>query len=141
VAIRAKEENGGINIMIVVSLIFVCLFLILIFDFAFIFVERERTKNIAETIALAVSQDILFFDNKKPENNKYFDYEKYQAYDIEIILEYDEVKVNVTKNLNTLIAGRILNISSITSGAQVKILYPWGEDFEFCKRYKFEFSN
>jgi len=125
----------------VVTLIIVCLFLILIFDFAFIFVERERTKNIAETISLSVSQDLLFFNNKKLENKKYFDYGKYQAYNIEIFLEYDEVEVTVTKNLDTLIAGRLLNINSITSNAKTKILYPWGEDFEFCKKYKFDFSN
>lgn len=136
-----KNQNGSISIIIPVFIIFICIFLVIIFDFSKIFIKREETENIAEMLSLAVSQELLSFRN----NNIHIadmlgNYqESIKDYEIDIKIDYDEVIVTAKTPLNLVLIDRLVQADSISSTSVSEVLYPWSDDFDFCKKYKFNF--
>ncbi len=136
-----SHKRGSVNILVLFIIIFICIFLIIIFDCSIIFIKREKTENIAEMISLAVSQELLFFKNYESDilNILAAQEEILKNYEIKIKISEDEVEVSATTPLNLMFMGKTLNKNNITSTAITKILYPWDETFDFCKKYKFQF--
>lgn len=136
-----KNENGNISITVLVFMIFICFFLIIILDFSCIFVKREKTENVAEMLSLAISQELLSFKHNdiNIEDILSAEYKNIENYEIDINISYDEVIVTAKAPLNLLFADKLLKKNSISSTATSKIIYPWSEDFDFCKRYRFSF--
>ena len=135
------NENGNISMIVLVFIVFICIFLIIILDFSNIFIKREKTENIAEMLSLAVSQELLSFEYEGINIADILntEYENINNYEIDINIYYDEVSVTAKAPLNLFFVNRLMKKNSISSTATAKILYPWGEDFEYCKKFKFSF--
>ena len=59
-----RKQNGSSTIF-ALSAVVACIFILLaLFDLCCIYIVREKTKTVSESIALAVSQEILFFDHE-----------------------------------------------------------------------------
>jgi len=91
-------------------------------------------------LSLAISQELLCFNN----NTDILDilnvgYQSIKDYEIDIRIDYDEVIVKAKTPLNLIFVNRLLKKNSISSTSVSKILYPWSEDFDLCKKYKFNF--
>ncbi|HAX17285.1 MAG TPA: hypothetical protein DCY00_01630 [Actinobacteria bacterium] len=136
-----KNENGSISIIMPVFIILICIFMIIVFDFSKIFIKREKTENIAEMLSLAVSQELLSFRNNNIHISDILgtDQESLKDYEIDIRVDYDEVIVTAKTPLNLVFIDRLLQAESISSTSVSEILYPWSDDFDFCKKYKFNF--
>lgn len=135
-----KNNSGNISIFAVILIfIFVLLFLLMI-DLSRIFTAREITKNASDAAALAVAQNILFFENSDYEetatevlkkNNCFLDY---------LDFSYDEITVAAGKEMNFLLIDMFFpGEFKIKSESKVKILYPWDDFFGYCKFYEFNY--
>jgi hypothetical protein len=135
-----KNNSGNISILSIILIFIFALLFLLIIDFLRIFTAREITKNASDAVALAVAQDILYFDNSDYEktakeilkkNNCFLDYLEFS---------YDELTVTAGKEMQFLLIDKFFpGKFKIKSRSKVKILYPWDDFFGYCKFYKFNY--
>ncbi|MCL4378758.1 MAG: pilus assembly protein TadG-related protein [Actinobacteria bacterium] len=133
-----KNKSGNISIFTIILIFIFALLFLLIIDFSRIFTAREITKNASDAAALAVAQNILFFENSDYEetvievlkrNNCFLDY---------LDLSYDEITVAAGKEMKFLLIDKFFpGKFKIKSESEVKILYPWDDFFAYCKFYEF----
>ncbi len=57
-----KSQGGNITILALVLIVFFAFVFLVLSDFCRIFIARSETKKAADSAALAVSQNLLFFD-------------------------------------------------------------------------------
>jgi hypothetical protein len=113
-----------------------------LFDLCRIYIAREAAKTVSESIALAVSQELIYFRQK----------------DIRIIAEdiasrngcrlvaihtgYDEVEVSVEKEMNIAVLEKIGlgSMKNICSSSRVKVIYPWDRRWNNCRYYEFGYK-
>jgi len=134
------NSRGNISILLAtLALMFVMLF-VSIFDIFQLYIAREYTKNASDAIALAVAQNLLFFDEEEIVEIT-DEISKKNDCDIDSIkFSYDEITVTTVKKVNFLFAGRIFkNSSTVCSTSKVKVTYPWDEKFGNCRFFKFDY--
>ncbi len=98
-------------------------------------------ENVAEMLSLAISQELLSFKHNdiNIEDILSDEYKNIKNYEIDINISYDEVSVTAKAPLNLLFVDKLMKKNSISSTATSRIIYPWSEDFDFCKKYRFSF--
>lgn len=134
-----KSDSGNISILFLVILSLLFVFFIFLFDCLNIFITREKTKNVSDSLSLAISQNVLSFKQDEIDNILLAHPDFKKVDDVNVKLDYDEVTVKCSKKISTLIIGKLFLIDSVSSISKTKIIYPWDEYFEDCKRYKFEY--
>lgn len=136
---RIKSDNkGNISFLALTVVLIISLLLLLIFDISQVFVAREVTRNAADSIALSIAQDLLFFDEGKI---------KERALEIAgesgcsisgIWYDYDIVKVEVSKELKFIIIGKIFpGYKKLSSFSKTQVIFPWDDNLGYLKSYKF----
>ncbi len=135
-----NEEPGNASILaLVLILLFAFLFLVL-GDICRIFVAREVTKKAADAVALAVSQDVLFFETDNITGTAGIYAERNLCKLTGLELSYNEVKVTVEKKIDFFIAKSFYPEGcTISSSSCAGVVFPWDEHFGFCKSYKFSY--
>ena len=135
-----KRPGGNLSILLIISTLMVMLLLVSLFDIFSLFIAREHTKNASDAIALAVAQNLLFFDD-----DEIFmitdEISKKNSCEIESIkFDYDEITVTTLKKVKFLFIGKILKEGGMVfSTSKVKVAYPWDERFKNCDFFIFEF--
>ncbi|MCE5329144.1 hypothetical protein LLG07_02255 [bacterium] len=135
-----KNKSGNLSIISgVTALIFFMLF-ISVFDIFQLYIAREHTKNASDAIALAIAQNLLFFEeNKIFEIAKKAGEENYCEID-SIEFNYEEIIVTTVKKVNFLFWDKIFkNNSLVYSTSKVKVTYPWDEKFGNCRFFIFDY--
>ncbi|HEY5500507.1 MAG TPA: Tad domain-containing protein [Candidatus Humimicrobiaceae bacterium] len=116
------------------------LFFVSVFDIFQLYIAREHTKNASDAIALAVAQNLLFF-----EEDEIFiitdEISKKNDCEIDSIkFSYEEITVTTVKTVKFIFAGKILkNNGMVYSTSRVKVTYPWDEKFKNCDWFEFDF--
>lgn len=135
---KIKSNNkGNISFLAITAVLIVSLLFLLIFDASQIFVAREVTRNTADSIALSIAQDLLFFDENRI---------KEEAVEIAaergcsisgIKYEYDIVKVEVSKELKFIILDKFFpGYKKVISASRSQIVFPWDDELGYVKSYR-----
>jgi len=141
--IRAKVKKigavrGNISIIALVLIFLFAFIFLAVSDLCRIFIVRESTKKAADAAALAVAQNILFFeyDNYYIHAREIVEKNYCQLCDIDV--SYDEVTVSVRRDLKfILIKGFFSDSCSIYAWSKTKVIYPWDDYFGLCNSYRF----
>ena len=116
---------------------FAFVFLILS-DVCRIFIARSITKKAADSAALAVSQNLLFFDLDSAESLAKNIVERNNCGLVEVYIGYDEATVFAKKEVEfTFLKFAGFNSCEITSYSKAAVIYPWDESLGLCKSYRF----
>jgi len=135
-----KRPGGNLSILLITSTLMGMLLFVSLFDIFSLCIAREHTKNASDAIALAVAQNLLFFDDDEilmitDEISK-----KNSCETESVKFDYDEITVTTLKKVKFLFIGKILKEGGIIfSTSKVKVAYPWDERFNNCDFFIFEF--
>jgi hypothetical protein len=133
-----KSQGGNISILALVLIIFFAFVFLVLSDFCRIFIARSETKKAADSAALAVSQNLLFFDVDSAQSLAKNIVEKNNCSLAEIYIGYDQATVFVKKEVKFIflkLAG--FNSCEVTSYSKAAVIYPWDESLGLCKSYRF----
>lgn len=135
-----KSTKGNLSILLALLTLMAALLFVSIFDIFQLYIAREHTKNASDAIALAVAQNLLFFnedeifitaDEISKKNDCEIDFIKF---------DYEEITVTTVKKVKFMFVGKILkNSDTVYSTSKVKVTYPWDERFKNCNSFEFEF--
>jgi hypothetical protein len=135
-----KNTKGNLSILMAFLTIIAALLFVSVFDIFQLYIAREHTKNASDAIALALAQNLIFFDDHEifliadeisKKNNCEID---------SIELGYEEITVTTVKIVKFMFAGRIFkNSNTVYSISRVKVTYPWDERFKNCDSFVFDF--
>jgi uncharacterized membrane protein len=134
------QNKGNVSLLILVAVSVFAVIFMFIFDFCRVFIAREVLKNASDAASLASAQDLLFFENQDYSRTA----EKVTAINncklIECRYDYDEVTVTVEKKLDFILIGKLMpGCSTIRSSSKAKVIYPWEEQFDYCRSYEFSY--
>lgn len=135
-----KSSEGNLSILLALLTLMAALLFVSVFDIFALYIAREHTKNASDAIALAVAQNLLFFDEDEiliitDEISK-----KNSCEIDSIKFGYDEITVTTVKRVKFMFAGKILKKGdTVYSTSKVKVTYPWDERFKNCDSFIFEF--
>jgi uncharacterized membrane protein len=133
-----KSQGGNITIPALVLIVFFAFVFLALSDFCRIFIARSETKKAADSAALAVSQNLLFFDVDSAQGLAKNIVEKNDCRLSEVSIGYDQATVFAKKEVKFIFlkfAG--FNSCEITSYSKAAVLYPWDESLGLCKSYRF----
>ena len=133
-----KSQGGNISILALVLIIFFAFVFLVLSDFCRIFIARSETKKAADSAALAVSQNLLFFDVDSAQSMAKSIVEKNNCIPTEIYIGYDEATVFAKKEVKFIFlkfAG--FDSCEVTSYSKAAVIYPWDESLGLCKSYRF----
>jgi hypothetical protein len=133
-----KSQGGNIMIPALVLVVFFAFVFSILSDFCRIFIARSETKKAADSAALAVSQNLLFFEVDSAQGLAKNIVEQNGCKLAEVYTGYDEATVFAKKEVKFIFlkfAG--FNSCEIISSSRAKVLYPWDESLGLCKSYRF----
>jgi hypothetical protein len=133
-----KSTGGNISVLVLVLIIFFAFVFLLLSDVCRIFIARSITKKAADSAALAVSQNLLFFDMDSAEIIAKNIVEKNNCSLVQVYVGYDETTVFAKKEIEFIFlkfAG--FKSCEVTSYSKAAVLYPWDESLGLCKSYRF----
>ncbi len=141
---RGKSGQAGSSAIVV--LVIVMVFLVLfagVLDVCRILAVRERTRNAADAVSLAIAQEMIFC--------------QYQELDIIAVqmagrhgcrleslnITYEEVTVSVVSEVELLIMKRFWQGGTriIRSASAAEVTYPWDRGLGLCRYYEFNFMG
>ena len=140
IQIFLKNTKGNLSILMALLTLMSALLFVSMFDIFQLYIAREHTKNASDAIALAVAQNLLFF-----EEDEIFiiidEISKKNDCEIDSInFSYEEITVTTVKTVRFIFAGKILkNSRTVYSTSSVKVSYPWDEKFKNCDSFEFDF--
>ncbi len=142
----SRKKSGQDGSSAIVVLVIVMIFLVLfagVLDVCRILAVRERTRNAADAISLAVAQEMIFHE--------------YQGLDIIAVqmagrhgcrleslnITYEGVTVSVASEIELLIMKRFWHSSAviIRSESAAEVTYPWDKRLGLCRNYEFNFMG
>jgi len=133
-----KSQGGNITILALVLVTFFAFVFLVLSDFCRIFIARSETKKAADSAALAVSQNLLFFDAGSAQSLARTIVEKNNCSLEEVYVGYEQATVFAKKEVKFIFlkfAG--FNSTEITSYSKAAVIYPWDESLGLCKSYRF----
>jgi hypothetical protein len=133
-----KGQGGNIAIPALVLIVFFALVFLVLSDFCRIFIARSETKKAADSAALAVSQNMLFFDVDSAQGLAKNIVEQNGCKLAEVYTGYDDATVFAKKEVKFIFlkfAG--FNSCEIISCSRAEVLFPWDESLGLCKSYRF----
>jgi hypothetical protein len=139
---RLVKQDGN-AMLFTISLVLVFIFILLVlFDLCRIYIVREAAKTVSESIALAASQELLYF---RPENIRDLAEDMASSNGCRLIglnMGYDEIEIRVEKKINVAVLGKIglESFKAVSSGSRVKVVYPWDRRLKKCRYYEFGYK-
>jgi hypothetical protein len=136
-----KQEGHTMIFTISLVLIFIIILLAL-FDMCRIYIAREAVKTASESIALAVSQELIYFRQEDARILAEDIASKNGCRLTAIHTGYDEVVVSVKKEMNMAVLKEIglVNLEAVSSSSRVKVMYPWDRRWKECRYYEFGYK-
>ena len=135
-----KSSKGNLSILLVLLIFASALLFVSLFDVFQLYIAREHTKNASDAVALALAQNLLFFDEDEiliitDEISK-----KNKCEIESISFGYDEITATAAKKVKFIFAGKIFKSKdTVYSTSRVKVIYPWDERFKNCDSFHFDF--
>ncbi|MCJ7665199.1 MAG: pilus assembly protein TadG-related protein [Actinobacteria bacterium] len=139
---RSGQDGNSAIIVLVIVIVLLVLFAGIL-DVCRILISRERTRNAADAISLAVAQEMIFLE--------------YQGLDIiakemacrhgcrleSLNVTYDMVTVSAVSEVELLFLDKIWHggLKTIRSISAAEITYPWDSRLGLCRYYGFNFMD
>jgi len=134
-----KGQKGS-SAIFAISLAAVCIFLLLgLFDLCSIYILREQTKNVSESISLALAQELLFFDRDELSRAAGEMAASEGCSLAACNIGYDGIEVSVEREAEFTVLDRIglSRFKTVRSSSSVEIVYPWDRGLGLCRYYEF----
>ena len=133
-----KSQGGNITVLALVLVVFFAFVFLILSDVCRIFIARSVTKKAADSAALAVSQNLLFFDVDLAESLAKNIVERNNCSLVEVYIGYDQATVFAKKEVEfTFLKFAGFKSCEITSYSKAAVIYPWDESLGLCKSYRF----
>ncbi len=132
--------KGNITLLTLVTTLVLLLVFLSLFDLCRVFIAREKTKNAADAAALAVSQNLIFFEKEDIENIALKVLDQHKCKLVGYRISYDEVIIVAGKRLDFLIVDKFTHkYDVIKSISKTKVIYPWDKKLNYCEYYQFKY--
>lgn len=139
--IRGRQGGSSTVVILVMVLVFLVLFTGIL-DVCRILICRERTRNAADAAALAVAQEMVFFEYQELESiaEKMVDSHRCRLESLNIT--YDMVTVSAVSEIKLLLLdGFTGDAWNIRSASSVEVIYPWDRRLGLYRYYEFSFMD
>jgi hypothetical protein len=138
---RGRQDGSSTVVVLIMIIIFLVLFASVL-DVCRILIYREHTRNAADAIALAVAQEIIFFEYRELDGIAEKMAGKYRCKLESLNITYDMVTVSAVSEIKLLLLDRFKDdVWSIKSVSSAKITYPWDRRLGLYRYYEFSFTD
>jgi len=139
---RKGRQDGNSAVVI---LVMVTVFLVLsvsVLDVCRILICRERTRNAADAISLAVAQELIFFEYRELDIIAEKMAGRYKCRLESLNITYDTVTVSTVSDIKLLFLDRFRDdIRNVRSSSSTEIIYPWDRRLGLYRYYEFSFMD
>jgi len=137
--IRGRQDGSSAVVILVMILVFLVLFTGIL-DVCRILICRERTRNAADAAALAVAQEMVFFEYQELESIAEKMARRHRCRLESLNITYDMVTVSAVSEIKLLdrFTGDAWNIRSASSA---EVIYPWDRRLGLYRYYEFSFMD
>ncbi len=139
--IRGKQDGSSAVVILVMILVFLVLFTGIL-DVCRILICRERTRNAADAAALAVAQEMVFFEYQELGIIAEKMARRHKCRLESLNITYDMVTVSAVSEIKLLLldkfTGDAWNIRSVSSA---EVTYPWDRQLGLYRYYEFNFMD
>ena len=138
---RGRQDGNSAIVILVMVIVFLVLFASVL-DVCRILICRERTRNAADAAALAVAQEMVFFEYQELESiaGKMVDSHKCRLKSLNIT--YDMVTVSAVSEIKLLLLDRFTDDAwNIRSASSAEVIYPWDRRLGLYRYYEFNFMD
>ena len=137
---RKGRQDGNSAVVILVMVIFFLVLFTGILDVCRILICRERTRNAADAISLAVAQELIFFEYRELDIIAEKMAGRYKCRLESLNITYDTVTVSTASDIKLLLLDRFRDdIRNVRSASSTEIIYPWDRRLGLYRYYEFSF--
>lgn len=142
--IRGKRygQDGSSAVVILVMVIVFLVLSVSVLDVCRILICRERTRNAADAISLAVAQEMVFFEYRELDSIAEEMAGRYRCRLESLNITYDMVTASAVSDIKLLLLDRfrddLWNVRSVSSA---EITYPWDRRLGLYRYYEFGFMD
>ena len=139
---RKGRQDGNSAVVILVMVIFFLVLFTGILDVCRILICRERTRNAADAISLAVAQELIFFEYRELDIIAEKMAGRYKCRLESLNITYDTVTVSTASDIKLLLLDRFRDdIRNVRSASLTEIIYPWDRRLGLYRYYEFSFMG
>ena len=139
--IRGRQDGSSAVVILVMVLVFLVLFTGIL-DVCRILICRERTRNAADAAALAVAQEMVFFEYHELESIAEKMAGRYRCRLGSLKITYDMVTVSAVSEIKLLFLDRFTGDAwNIRSASSAEVIYPWDRRLGLYRYYEFGFMD
>ena len=139
---RKGRQDGNSAVVILVMVIFFMVLFAGILDVCRILICRERTRNAADAISLAVAQELIFFEYRELDIIAEKMAGRYKCRLESLNITYDTVTVSTASDIKLLLLDRFRDdIRNVRSASLTEIIYPWDRRLGLYRYYEFSFMG
>ena len=140
----SRRKSGQDGSSAIVVLVIVIVFLVLfagVLDVCRILAVRERTRNAADAISLAVAQEMIFLEYQGLEIIAVQMAGRHGCRLESLNITYEGVTVSVAREIELLVLNRLRHRETwtIKSASAAEVTYPWDRGLGLCRYYEFNF--
>ncbi|MBN2072633.1 MAG: flp pilus-assembly TadE/G-like family protein [Actinobacteria bacterium] len=137
-----KAEKGNMAFLTIAMIILVCFIFAAVFDICQLYVAREQAKNFSDSIALALAQDLIFFDSDMFEDTIKSLSGANDCKIVECTITYDGILVTAEKKVGMVFLDRIIHsLKMVRSRSLAGVTFPWDESLGLCDSYRFHYRD
>ena len=139
--IRGRQDGSSAVVILVMILVFLVLFTGIL-DVCRILICRERTRNAADAAALAVAQEMVFFEYQELESIAEKMARRHRCRLESLNIAYDMVTVSMVSEIKLLLLDRFTgDVWNIRSASSAEVIYPWDRRLGLYRYYEFNFMD
>ena len=142
IKVRRGRQDGSSAVVILIMIIIFLILFASVLDVCRILICRERTRNAADAISLAVAQEIFFFEYQELNSIAEKMAGSYRCRLESLNITYDMVTVSAVSEINLLFLdrfrGEVWNVGSVSSA---EITYPWDRRLGLYRYYEFSLTD
>lgn len=142
--IRGKRcgQDGSSAVVILVMVIVFLVLSVSVMDICRILICRERTRNAADAISLAVAQEMVFFEYRELDSIAEKMAGRYGCRLESLNITYDMVTVSAVSDIKLLLLDRFRDdVWNVRSASSTEITYPWDRRLGLYRNYEFSFMD
>lgn len=139
---RKGRQDGNSAVVILVMVIFFLVLFTGILDVCRILICRERTRNAADAISLAVAQELIFFEYRELDIIAEKMAGRYKCRLESLNITYDTVTVSTASDIKLLLLDRFRDdVWNVRSASSAEVIYPWDRRLGLYRYYEFNFMD
>ena len=136
-------QDGNSAIVVLVIVIFLLVLFVGILDVCRILISRERTRNAADAVSLAVAQELIFLDYGELDTIAKEMASEHGCRLESLNVTYDIVTASAVCEVELLFLDRFWHrdAGTIRSVSAAEVIYPWDSRLGLCRYYEFNLMN